>query len=415
VTDSIAVASVVVGREAELARVAEFLSGVDRSRGLVVVGEAGIGKTAVWEAGLVAARERGVRVLAAHASEPELRLAFVALADLLDGVETEAIDGVPVPQMRALEVALLRAEPGEVPPEQWAVAAGFTRVLRGLAEKAPVVVAVDDVQWLDRASREALAFAARRLRSQPVRFFLTRRTGEPVELESALGSADVGRLELESLSLGAIRTLLADRLELRPSRRILLRVFELSQGSPLLALELGRLLLDRGLPDRSEDLPLPELVDDLFGQRIAGLDRPIRRALVAVALDGGLDRFEIAQIVDPVAVEDALAVGVLAQDGSRVRAAHPLLAAAARRAASPEERRGIHAELATLAGDEIRRLRHLGLAASHPETALAGALAQAATIAIGRGAVDDAVELAEQALRLTPAGDDSYGSRILES
>jgi len=104
---------------------------------LALVGEPGIGKTTVWEAGVAAARAEGLQVLVARASEPELRLSFVALADLLEDIDVAAAGGVPVPQRHALEVAVLRAEPDEAPSEPWAVAAAFTRMLRGLAEQPP--------------------------------------------------------------------------------------------------------------------------------------------------------------------------------------------------------------------------------------------------------------------------------------
>lgn len=169
-----AVAPLVVGREVELARVEGFLAGGGPARALALVGEPGIGKTTVWEAGLATARAGGQDVLVARASEPELQLSFVALADLLDEVDASAFDGVPAPQRRALDVAILRAEPESSPPEAVAVAAGFTRVVRTLAEQRPVIVAVDDVPWLDRASEDCLAFAARRLRGRSVRFLFTR-------------------------------------------------------------------------------------------------------------------------------------------------------------------------------------------------------------------------------------------------
>jgi DNA-binding CsgD family transcriptional regulator len=407
------VAEPVVGREVELARVASFLADGGLSGCLALVGEPGIGKTTVWEAGLAAAREGDFRVLVTRSSEPELRLSFVGLADLLDDVDTAVTDGVPTPQRRALDVAVLRAEPDEGPPDPHAVAAGFTRVLRRLAEEQVVVVAVDDVPWLDKSSQEALAFAARRLRGHAIRFLLTRRPGEATPLERAFGPAAVDQLEIGTLSLGAVRSLLATRLDLRPPRRVLLRLLELSHGTPLVALELGRMLVDRGLPDLGQELPLPELVDEVFGRRIAGLPEPVRRALLAVALSGGLSRLEISSLVGPLTLEDATAEGVLELDRNRVRASHPLLAAAARRLSSEEERRELHLGLAAAIDDEILQARHLALAASRPEAALARRVVAAADKAMRRGGVHDAVELAEQALRLTPAGSAAHEEGVL--
>jgi DNA-binding CsgD family transcriptional regulator len=403
----------VVGREAELARVASFVSAGGATRCLAIVGDPGIGKTTLWEAGLDAARAGGARVLVARASEPELRLSFVALADLVDDVDSSAFDGIPVPQRHALDVVTLRAEPAEAPPDPLAVAAGFTRLLRGLAVQQTVVVALDDLPWLDKASENVLAFAARRLRGRDVHFLSTRRPGDPTPFEIAFGPAGVDRLEVGGLSLGAVRALLAERLDLHLPRRVLLRVFELSHGSPLVALELGRTLVERGLPELGEELPLPELVDDVFGHRVSQLEESVRRALLAVALTGGLPRLEVSSLVGPLALEDAIATGVLVHDGSRVRTSHPLLAAAARRLSTAEQRRELHLELADTVVDETLQARHLAIAASRPDAALVDRLVAAAETAAGRGAIHDAVELAEHALRLTPPGSEVYEERVL--
>jgi predicted ATPase len=159
----------VVGRELDLAAVDDFLSDVGGPRALVVTGEPGIGKTMLWEEGVSAARGRGFRVLEARANELEVQLSFVALTDLLRDVDVAAIGGVPRPQLRALEIALLRADPDEQPLDPFAVSTGFTTALALLADVQPLVIAVDDVPWLDRNSADALTFAARRL-TRDVRF-----------------------------------------------------------------------------------------------------------------------------------------------------------------------------------------------------------------------------------------------------
>ena len=140
-----------------------------RERVLVIDGPPGIGKTAIWRALLENAREDGYLVLASTASSAEARLTFVGLADLLGPVADDALVHLPTPQARALEVALLRAE-AEDPSEPHAVAAGVLSALRGLAARQPVLVAIDDIQWLDGASEEAITFAARRLSNESVRF-----------------------------------------------------------------------------------------------------------------------------------------------------------------------------------------------------------------------------------------------------
>lgn len=403
----------VVGREAELAHVADFVTRGGSERGLTIVGEPGIGKTTVWEAGVAGAAESGAKVLTARPTEPELQLSFVALADMLEDVGVAELDNIPPPQLHALEVALLRAEPGAAPPEPHAVAAGFTRVLRRLSEVDSVVVAIDDVPWLDRASQDALAFAARRVRGRAIRFLFTRRSGTGSTVESAFGPGGLERIDLGALSLGAIRSLLANRLGLNPPRRVLLRLFDLSQGSPLVALELGRMLAERGLPDVGQELPLPELVDTVFSHRVALLAEPVRRALLALALSGGLTRVQVEGLVGPLELEDAVRDGLLVVDGSRVRPFHPLLAAAVRRSSSAEERAGLHLELADTIDDEALRARHVALAATNPDDALAERIDAAAAKAIARGGVHDAIELAAQALRLSPGASPRREERLL--
>jgi hypothetical protein len=161
----------IVGREVELERVSGFSSGAR-----VLHGDPGIGKTTLWEAGIAAARSRGVRVLVARPSGAEAQLSFAALIDLCEDVDAGAL---PAPQREALEVALRRS-PAGAPPEPQAIGLGLRAVL---AAQAPLLVAIDDVQWLDAPPAEALAFAARRLVGEPVGFLLARRPGESSGLE----------------------------------------------------------------------------------------------------------------------------------------------------------------------------------------------------------------------------------------
>jgi DNA-binding CsgD family transcriptional regulator len=400
-----------VGREAELSALHAFLDGDRGPHAFVVVGDPGIGKTTLWEAGVVAARERGFRVLVARPNESEAKMAFAALSDLLDGVDATALRAVPRPQRRALEVALLRAEPGDSRVEPFAISAGLTGLLRSLAEAELVLVAIDDVPWLDETSAEALTFAARR--AETVRFLLTRRSGDATSLEHVLESAGVERMEVQALSLGATRVLLSRRLGLSLPRHALRRVFELTGGNPLFALELGRMLGERGVPVVGAELPLPPVVDDLFGARIDKLPRPLRRLLLACSLSGDLHQAQLATIEGSSAIEEACEAGLLAADGDRFRPSHPLLAAAARGSSTASERRQLHLLLARAVVDEELRVRHLALATLGPDGALAQTAADAAASAAARGARPDAVELAGHALRLTPDGADERPDRVL--
>jgi len=404
----------VVGREQEAAALAAFVSGKSESgRALVLTGEAGMGKTTLWQGALAAAREDGLRVLSARASEMELQLPFVALADLLEGVEFAAVDGVPTPQRRALEVALYRTEP-EAAELSVPVASGFTAVLRALSAQERLFVAVDDVPWLDRASEEALTFAARRLAGSDVRFLLARRPGAPTMLETAFTPPGAESLEIGPLSLGATRALLTERLDLTLPRRVLLRVFESTGGNPLFALELGRLLRERGTPEIGAELPIPDFVDDVFGPRVAGLSDGVRRALLAVALSPTLNRAQLVAVADPLAIEDAVRAGLLALDGARVRVSHPLLGAAVRKHSAAADRRDLHLALATAVDDAALRVQHLALASASADAELAETVAAAAADALARGAAHEAVELAGQALRLTPTADLQHEARLID-
>jgi DNA-binding CsgD family transcriptional regulator len=232
----------VIGREPELAVLEEFLGWDTPSLALLLAGGQCIGKTALGEEGLRQAGERGIRVLAARPSGAEAELSSAGIFDLLAGIEIGAVGGLPVPQRLALEAALLRAQPAGAPPERFAIDAGFFSVLRSLAAIQPVLLAVDDLQWLDATSADVLAFAARRARGQRFRFLLTRRSGPDTGMEGDLGPAGMRSVEVGALSPSATRRLLSKCLGLRLPPRTLGRVFDATQGNPLLALELGRAL-----------------------------------------------------------------------------------------------------------------------------------------------------------------------------
>ena len=157
-------APVVLGRQAELDQLTAKLDAVVAGPCVVVVeGPAGIGKTTMWQAALGAARARSFTVLAARAAHTEATLPFAGLIDLFEAVPEAGLAALPAPQRRAMEVALLRRDPEETGVDQLAVSLGALQVLRTLAVDAPVVVGVDDLQWLDGATTRVLAFVLRRL------------------------------------------------------------------------------------------------------------------------------------------------------------------------------------------------------------------------------------------------------------
>jgi DNA-binding CsgD family transcriptional regulator len=403
----------VVGRESELGVLDRFLDDVSSGRSLVLTGGPGIGKTTLWEAALHDAGERGLRVLSARASTAEAQLSFAALIDLCDGVDTGALTGLTPPQRSALEVALLRAEPQGTPPEPHAISLGFLNLLRALAAHAPLLVAVDDIQSLDSPSAETLAFVARRLAGERLGFLLARRGDEPSPFERALARGTLERLELGPLSFGAARRVLAERMGLTMSRRQLHRVVAITLGNPLFILELGRALLERGLPESGEDIPMPGGIEEILGTRVASLAAPLRWLLVAVALSADLRTSELEEVGSADALEAAIEAGLLLVTGDRVRAAHPLLAAAAKSGSSARERRDLHRALAEAVSDPELRAEHLALASARANAGLAETVALAADGAAARGAREQAAKLAEHALRLTPADSPARPERVI--
>jgi AAA ATPase domain len=179
----------VVGRDVELAVIDEFVAGLERGpSALVLAGEAGIGKTSLWRAAVDAARHRDGWALTCRGVEPEASLSFSGLSELLAPLLDEVLPLLVGPRRRALEVALLLVEPGEVaPPDVHAIGLAVLDVVRILAERSPVLVAVDDVQWLDPGSAGVLQIALRRLREESVGVLLTVREGSglsvPIEVD----------------------------------------------------------------------------------------------------------------------------------------------------------------------------------------------------------------------------------------
>ena len=193
-----------IGRDVELAAIEALLDRRRGLQGLVLVGEPGVGKTRLWLAGVEAALARDARVLATRPTGADAEFGFAALADLLDGVVDELLPALPAPQRRALGVALAREDAGPRGPDDRAVAAAVLGALRLLARDTQVVVAADDLQWLDAASARVLEFALRRLTEEDVVVIATLRTHEQpaVDLGAVVGDR-LTRIELGGLSVAA--------------------------------------------------------------------------------------------------------------------------------------------------------------------------------------------------------------------
>jgi DNA-binding CsgD family transcriptional regulator len=402
-----------VGRQAELVAIEEFVARVDSGpRALFLEGEAGIGKTRLWKCGAEHARERGFRVLSTRPGGAEVQLAFAGLADLLDGVFSEALPGLPRPQRRALKVALLLEEPGAGPPDDRAVAAAFLGALRLLAQGGPVLVAVDDVQWLDASSTRVLEFACRRLDAEPVGLLATVRIApeerRPDELARAFGDDRVERLGVGPLTVAALYELVRVHLDFALSRPVLLQVHEGSRGNPFFALELVRALRRAGVEAApGEPLPVPASLRELVEARLSQLPRAAGETL---RLASALSRPIVPVLERAVGsaeqterdLEHAVAAGVIELHDEHIHFTHPLFASIHLLAAMPRARRAVHSRLAAAVHDPEERSRHLALAAVGPDPEVAAALEKAAANARARGAVAIAAELAERALLLTP-------------
>jgi len=402
----------VVGREHEL-KVLRGILGTDAPLAIQLTGTAGAGKTSLWDAGIRLASAQGARVLSASPADAEVHLPFAGLGDLLDDVDGATLGRLPPPQSRALEVALLRADAASGPPPAHALASGLLNALRLLSDAGPVVVAIDDVQWLDAPSAGVIAFAARRVPAERVRFLLTLRSGASSQLDRALGPRGLTQLVIGGLGPAATRRLLDQRLGLTLAPRMLRRVCEITQGNPLLVLEVGRELARHGGTGLDLESRALDRIDNPFTERVTAASRQVRRALLAVALSGRLDRGELEAASGSASVSAAITAGLLALDGGRVRPSHPLVAAAVRGVANVRERRAVQLRLANVRSDETVRAWHLAEATEAPDAGLARTVTDAATLSARRGAIFDAIELAQHALRLTPAGDACHADRLL--
>ncbi|MGN6869269.1 MAG: AAA family ATPase [Solirubrobacteraceae bacterium] len=403
----------VVGRDAELARLGSFVRDASPGAALVLIGGPGIGKTTLWEAGIEAARASGARVLSARPGGSAAQLSFGGLIDLCDEFEEGDLAALPGPQRRGLEAALVRADTANETAPPMVIALGLLGVVRAMAAEGPVVIAIDDLHWLDPPSAEVLTFVARRVDEARVAFLLARRPERVGALEAVLARAAIERIRVGPLSLGAVRRLLFDRLGLTLSRHALRRIVDMTEGNPLFALEVGRSLLEIGGLPLEGELPLPDSLDEALVRRVAGLPAAVRRVLLAVALSEDPRIEQLLAVIDASALDDAVDEGAVVLDGVRVRASHSLLAAAAERHARATARRELHLALSAAAGDEQSRAMHLAFATPGPDDALAARVASAADKARSRGARPQAALLAAQALRLTPADAAERPARVL--
>ncbi|HYT80020.1 MAG TPA: AAA family ATPase [Actinomycetota bacterium] len=409
----------IIGRHSELALMARFVDNIPSGvSALTIEGEAGIGKTTLWQSGLERARKRGFRVLSCRPVEPEAQLSFAGLGDILVQAFPEVRSELPPPQRNALEVALLLVDSTASPPDRRAVSVAVLASLRLLADDCPVMLAVDDVQWLDPPSARVLSFALRRLENEPVGILTALRVAagceDALHLAHQLPDDRVTRLPVGALDRASLLDLLRRRLgpgRTGLSRPALHRLTESAGGNPFFALELARAVGGNGVQlDAEEPLAVPPTLAELLEARLSGVTPAARRSLgLASAMARPSPALVRAASDRPDEVSKHLAraerAGIIRTDGDRIRFTHPLLRSAVYSVRSQEDRRRDHGRLADVVEDPEERARHLALASRGPDRDVADALERAGWRARARGAQDAAAALFDLAWHSTPAND----------
>ena len=352
-------------------------------------------------------------MLVSASVQSETQLSFTTIRDLVGEIFDEVADELPTPQRHALAVTLLREAPAGRPPDRGAIGVAFLSALRVLGKSTPTLIAVDDVQWMDAASQVPLRYALRRLGTeQTVNALLAHRIDEtsalPLELDR-LDPSSIRTLEIGPLSVGALGRILHSQLDTTYPRPTLLRLHQVSGGNPFFALELARALGRITAPiGVRTTLPVPGTLHELVDERLVSLPSKTQDALlVAAALSRPtLTLLEVAFECDPLPLLAPAAEAQVARaDGTMVRFAHPLYAAAVYDLAAADRRRETHRRLAEVVADDEEHARHLALSADEPSEPVAAVVESAAQLAAARGASAAAAELLEEAHRLTPAED----------
>lgn len=400
----------IVGRSGEQSRLRRLLADAKEGHGraLVLRGEAGIGKTTLVDH--AAAMAGGFRVLRAAGVESEAEIPFaglqVLLAPLADGSRDGSADGfggLPDSHARALRAAFGTAT---APTDPLMVGAATLMLLSELAERAPLLVLLDDAHWFDRSSAAALLFAVRRLSSDPVATILTARDGDRPFPADGIESVTLSRLDGGSAAqlLAARRTLphdIADRV-LRESGGNPLAIVELAVGQP------AEVPPTRAgvLPAPVAPLPAAGRLEEHFRRQLRTLPEPTRWALLLAAAD---HRSDLAAFT---AAGPALGIGVVDLEPAEVRELvrvtagrlefrHPLIRAAAYQDVPLGRRLAAHRALAAVIDDDDRRAWHLAAAAAGADDAAAAALDEAAERALTRGAPTAASQALERAATLS--------------
>ena len=410
---------VIVGRRAERADIARFLDDPGSGpRGLVLEGEAGIGKSTLWREAIERTEHEG-RTLMAGPSEAESQLAFAVLGDLFDRVASEKLIDLPGGQRRALEAALLLGEASEVHPDSRAVSLAVLALIRSLAADGPLTLAIDDLQWTDLPSARALAFAIRRLVDEPVSILATLRTGaglsDPVGVSALPGTIE--HIRIGPIDRRSIGRLIREQIRGHIPPPIVDRIHETTGGNPLFALEIGRATAQRTDLGPSELLPLPGGLEELLRARLDELSAAAKLALLMVASTAAPTSTVLHDAgADAEGIREAEEAGIITRKPSGgLGFAHPLFASVAYASASPGARRRAHANLAGTITDPEEAARHHALAAEGPDEAIAMLVEEAAGRVEAQGAPSSASELYGLAAAVTPPGADRLWYRRYKS
>src|SRR6202521_6110930 len=396
-----------IEREQESAVLDALLEGLREGGGAVVVrGEAGIGKSALLQRVRRRAEAQGVRPLVTGGVESEAELAFAGLHQLLRPV-IGALAQLPGSQRQTLEAALGLGV--DLEPDSFRIAVAAFQLICEVADSVPLVLIVDDAQWLDRSTLSVIAFIGRRLEAEHVALVAAIRSGQSTPLDDAR----LPILDLNPLSASAAARLL-DRAapELHPVLRA--RVLAESSGNPLALVELASSMGRSGEQLSPPSTTLTTRLERAFATKLRDLSPVTRAWLLAAALDSRASLNEIArssrsgvESFQPAIDADLVEI---ADDGVRFR--HPLIRSAVRHAASAQPVLEMYRALAEVVADPERQLWHRAMAAKGPDESIASALEQHGRIAAARGAVTVAGAALERAAALT-ADSPKKGARLV--
>lgn len=394
-----------VGRTAEMGAARTQLLTPDPAPAAVLVsGEPGIGKTALIEETTSEGRAAGFTVLRARPVEAEARLSYSGLIDLLREIPHERITALQPPQRIALEVALRQRQPDQPSRDPLAVSMSVLSLLRQMTDEGPVLIVVDDLQWLDRASQRAIGYALRRA-TGPLRLLFAARDDErPSLFDQAIHELPrerVNELHVGPLSSAALHQIFKDELDVNFARPLLVKIEQASGGNPFYALEIARgISAGRIEVEPARPLTVPDDLRVLVSGRLLPLSPPARELLVYVAAAGEMAT-EISRKLLGKTASNALAeviqAGIMEEAEGRLRFNHPLLASSVYVMADEEELRKVHSALAEATDDVERRAVHVALSDAGSETMAVDLLGQAAAQAMSRGAPEVAVELLQLA------------------